>query len=65
MELRCLKIDILLPDSSRFHVLAHALDGPLEDLLDVLVRISTQKRMMVLQESQIALPKVNLAGVVA
>lgn len=64
MELRSLKIDVLLPDSSRFHVLAHTLNCSFEDLLNVFVRIGAQKRLVVLQEGQIALPKVDLAGVV-
>ena len=65
VELRSLEIDVLLPDRGGFHVLSDTLNCAFEHLLDLLVGVLAQRRMVMLQEGQIAFPEVDLGRVVA
>lgn len=65
VELRCLEVDILLPNRTCFHVLAHALDGSLKNLFDLVVCILSNNLTVILKEGKIAVPEVDLGGVVA
>jgi len=60
VELRRLEVDVLLPDWTRLHVLAHTLDSAFKHLFDLGVCLAPQKCAVVLQERQVVVPQVDL-----
>ena len=50
MQLRGLKVDVLLPDLACLHVTSNTLNSALKDLFDLLIGISAQILVLVLQE---------------
>ena len=65
VELRSLKVNVLQPDRGCLHMLANTVYGTLENLFDLLVSVRAQQRVVILQEAQVALPQIDLGGVVA
>ena len=50
MELFCLKVDVLLPDWSRFHVLSYTLNCSFKDLLYLIIGIDAKSLRVLKKE---------------
>ena len=60
MELFCLKVDVLLPDRSRFHVLSNALNSSFKDLLNLIISIGAKSLRVLEKEVEVTFPEINL-----
>ena len=65
MELFCLKVDVLLPDRSRFHVLSNALNSSFKDLLNLIIGIGAKSLRVLEKEVEVTFPEINLWSIIA